>query len=90
MSYDKEQGRRRLVQESVDRNRRAVDLATTLYQGGARDFLNVIDAQRALAIAEDQLAQSDRLIGTDLVALYKALGGGWEDDKAEGGRQKAE
>jgi multidrug efflux system outer membrane protein len=76
-AYAKEQSRRQLLQESVDKSRRAVELATTLYQGGARDFLNVIDAQRALSIAEDQLVQSDRLIGTDLVALYKALGGGW-------------
>jgi NodT family efflux transporter outer membrane factor (OMF) lipoprotein len=76
-AYRDEQARRQLLQESVDRSRRAVELATTLYQGGARDFLNVIDAQRALALAEDQLVQSDRLIGTDLVALYKALGGGW-------------
>ena len=77
-AYAKEQGRRQLLQEAVDRNRRAVELAETLYRGGARDFLNVIDAQRALAASEDQLVQSDRLIATDLVALYKALGGGWE------------
>lgn len=76
-AYGKEQSRRQLLQEAVDKSRRAVELANTLYQGGARDFLNVIDAQRALATAEDQLVQSDRLIGTDLVALYKALGGGW-------------
>jgi NodT family efflux transporter outer membrane factor (OMF) lipoprotein len=76
-AYAKEQTRRQSLQESVDKSRRAVELANTLYQGGARDFLNVIDAQRALATAEDQLVQSDRLIGTDLVALYKALGGGW-------------
>jgi multidrug efflux system outer membrane protein len=76
-AYRDEQARRQLLQESVDRSRRAVELANTLYQGGARDFLNVIDAQRALALAEDQLVQSDRLLGTDLVALYKALGGGW-------------
>jgi NodT family efflux transporter outer membrane factor (OMF) lipoprotein len=81
-AYTKEQGRRRLLQDAVDRNRRAVELATTLYQGGARDFLNVIDAQRALALAEDQLVQSDRLIATGLVALYKALGGGWEPGAA--------
>jgi NodT family efflux transporter outer membrane factor (OMF) lipoprotein len=80
-AYSREQARRRLLQESVDRSRRAVELANTLYQGGARDFLNVIDAQRALALAEDQLVQSDRLIGTDLVALYKALGGGWDSPK---------
>jgi NodT family efflux transporter outer membrane factor (OMF) lipoprotein len=88
-AHAKEQSRRELLQESVDRNRRAVELANTLYQGGARDFLNVIDAQRALALAEDQLVQSDRLIGTDLVALYKALGGGWES-KDEGRRMKDE
>src|SRR5439155_24402675 len=76
-AHAKEQSRRQLLQESVDRSRRAVELANTLYQGGARDFLNVIDAERALALAEDQLVQSDRLIATDLVALYKALGGGW-------------
>ena len=80
-AYSKEQSRRALLQDSVDRNRRAVELATTLYQGGARDFLNVIDAQRALALSEDQLVQSDRLIATDLVALYKALGGGWQWDQ---------
>jgi NodT family efflux transporter outer membrane factor (OMF) lipoprotein len=82
-AYAREQARRQLLQQSVDRSRRAVELANTLYQGGARDFLNVIDAQRALALAEDQLVQSDRLIGTDLVALYKALGGGWESTNAQ-------
>ena len=79
-AYAKEQARRELLRESVERNRRAVELANTLYQGGARDFLNVIDAERALAVAEDALVQSDRLIATDLVALYKALGGGWEEE----------
>jgi len=77
-AHAKEQSRRQLLQQSVEQSRRAVELANTLYQGGARDFLNVIDAERALALAEDQLVQSDRLISTDLVALYKALGGGWE------------
>jgi outer membrane protein, multidrug efflux system len=82
-AYAREQARRQLLQQSVERSRRAVELANTLYQGGARDFLNVIDAQRALALAEDQLVQSDRLIGTDLVALYKALGGGWQSTNAQ-------
>jgi NodT family efflux transporter outer membrane factor (OMF) lipoprotein len=82
-AYAREQARRQLLQQSVDRSRRAVELANTLYQGGARDFLNVIDAQRALALAEDELVQSDRLIGTDLVALYKALGGGWDSTNAQ-------
>jgi multidrug efflux system outer membrane protein len=86
-AYAKEQTRRALLQESVDKSRRALELATTLYQGGARDFLNVVDAERALATAEDQLVQSDRLIGTDLVALYKALGGGWTTPPANSATQ---
>lgn len=77
VSYSKEQARHDLLKEAVERNRRAVDLAKILYQGGARDFLNVIDAERALALSEDQLVQSERLISTNLVALYKSLGGGW-------------
>lgn len=78
VAYEKEQARRELLASAVERNRRAVELAKTLYQGGARDFLNVIDAERALALSEDQLVQSERLISTNLVSLYKALGGGWE------------
>ncbi|MEZ0264086.1 MAG: efflux transporter outer membrane subunit, partial [Phycisphaerae bacterium] len=56
-AYSKEQSRRDLLASAVERNRRAVELANTLYQGGARDFLNVIDAQRALLVTEDALAQ---------------------------------
>jgi len=75
-AYTKEQFRRTLLAEAVERNRRSVSLATTLYQGGARDFLNVIDAQRALLTTEDALAQSNRQVSSNLVALFKALGGG--------------
>lgn len=82
VAYEKEQARRELLANAVERNRRAVELAKTLYQGGARDFLNVIDAERALALSEDQLVQSERLISTNLVALYKALGGGWEQSQS--------
>ena len=40
----------------------------------------MLDSERALAELEDELAQSDAAIATSLVALYKALGGGWEDE----------
>jgi outer membrane protein TolC len=46
------------------------------------DFLTVLDAQRSLLAAEDELAQSDRAVSDDLVSLYKALGGGWGGDGA--------
>ena len=46
---------------------------------GKTDFLNVLITQRALFVNEDALAQSSRTLVTNLVALYKALGGGWEN-----------
>jgi outer membrane protein TolC len=38
----------------------------------------VLDTQRALFLLEDQLAESDAAVTTSLIALYKALGGGWD------------
>jgi hypothetical protein len=45
---------------------------------GLSDFLNVLESQRAEYLAEDQLAQSRQVVSTDLAAVFKALGGGWE------------
>jgi len=63
--------------EVVAANRKAVELSTQLYIEGQADFLNVLVAQRALYSSEDALVQSNRNVSTNLVALYKALGGGW-------------
>jgi hypothetical protein len=41
----------------------------------------VVDAQRSLYAAQDSLAQSDQELIDDLIAIYKALGGGWEMDE---------
>jgi outer membrane protein TolC len=38
----------------------------------------VLDTQRALYAAQDQLVQSQQAVAANLIALYKALGGGWE------------
>jgi NodT family efflux transporter outer membrane factor (OMF) lipoprotein len=59
---------------------RAVDLANQLWSAGRTDFLSVLDAQRNLFLAQDALVQSERRTALDLVALYKALGGGWESE----------
>jgi len=53
-------------------------LANELYTKGLGDYLNVLVTQRALFAVEDQLADSQRTVSANLVALYKALGGGWE------------
>jgi multidrug efflux system outer membrane protein len=78
VAYSKEQEHRKALTEAVANNRRAVDLAMTLYVAGRSDFLNVLIAQRSLFATEDALAQSTRTVDTNLIALYKALGGGWE------------
>ncbi|MCL4501937.1 MAG: efflux transporter outer membrane subunit [Deltaproteobacteria bacterium] len=79
VAYAKEQERRQALAEAVDNNRQAVDLAMKLYIAGKADFLNVTTAQRNLFVNEDLLVQSIRTVDTNLIALYKALGGGWEN-----------
>jgi multidrug efflux system outer membrane protein len=74
----KEEERREALVKAVGSNQKAVELATTLYTEGQTDFLNVLQAQRALYNSEDELAVSTQVLSTNLVALYKALGGGWE------------
>ena len=79
VSYAKEQMRYRSLMDAVVANRRAVAMADELYKNGLVDFLNVLDSQRALYSAESDVAQSEAAMATNLVALYKALGGGWEN-----------
>jgi outer membrane protein, multidrug efflux system len=80
MAYAKEQTRRESLQQSVDASQQAFDMATQLYKNGLTSFLQVIDAQKDLHEAQDALVQSDANVSLDLVQLYKALGGGWQDE----------
>jgi outer membrane protein TolC len=79
-TFVREQERRAALTEAVSQARRAVELARTQYTEGLADFQTVLVAERALADLDDQLAVSDAAITTNLVTLYKALGGGWEGD----------
>jgi NodT family efflux transporter outer membrane factor (OMF) lipoprotein len=79
-NYDTEQRRRVQLQAAVTANQRAVALATDRYTQGIADFLSVLDAQRSLLATQEQLNNSMTAISTDLVQIYKALGGGWEGD----------
>ncbi len=76
-AYDRERVRRANLEEAVTANRRAVDLARMLYERGLTDFLDVLTAERALLDSEAALVDSEADIATQLVALFKALGGGW-------------
>ena len=56
----------------------AEEQAKRLYVGGKIDFLALLDAQRTQASADDALAASHARLATDQVAIFLALGGGWE------------
>jgi NodT family efflux transporter outer membrane factor (OMF) lipoprotein len=78
VGYAREQERRQLLIAAVQADREALELANERYTGGLTDFLNVILAQRALYTSQDALAQNETSVIVQLLALYKALGGGWE------------
>jgi outer membrane protein, multidrug efflux system len=78
VNYSFEQERRVHLQDSVARNQTAVQLSRERYRSGLADFLTVLDAERQLYNSEDLLAQSQIAVTTNLIALYRALGGGWE------------
>jgi NodT family efflux transporter outer membrane factor (OMF) lipoprotein len=79
-AYKAEQARRAELIQAVAQNQRALSLAQSRYQEGVADFLSVLDAERSLLTAQLQLADSTTTVSSNLVALYKALGGGWETD----------
>ena len=55
-----------------------MQLATQRYERGVTDFLNVLDAQREEDVLNLQYATARTAAAVDFIALYKALGGGWE------------
>ena len=78
VASSREQVRRVQLADAVAANQQAVALATDLYRAGLGTFLNVLDSERALFASQSDLAQSEATIATNMVALYKALGGGLE------------
>ncbi len=58
-------------------------LASSLYVHGLSQYLQVLDAQRSVESARQQLVQQDMTLANDVVGLYRALGGGWEQPGAK-------
>ncbi|GLQ90685.1 efflux transporter outer membrane subunit [Dyella flagellata] len=77
-NYNAEHGRVEQLIAQAQQSRRAAELARVRYQEGATGYLELLDAERVQLAAEDALAQSESAIDTRAVALYKALGGGWQ------------
>ena len=72
---------------SVTDARRSVELALVQYPQGSTTYQRVLDTQRFLVRQEDQLASTQGDVALNLVATYKALGGGWETEQSEGAQR---
>jgi outer membrane protein, multidrug efflux system len=78
VAYAKGRSENDALARAVDTTRQSANIALELYQKGLADFLNVLQSQTALYQVQDQFVQSRQDVSTALVALFKALGGGWQ------------
>jgi outer membrane protein, multidrug efflux system len=75
-----EKRRAKALERSVQAAQESLKNVETLYENGLVDFQNVLDVQRSLSLQQDRLAISQGLILQRSVAIYKALGGGWDSE----------
>jgi len=78
IAFGEKQKHYKSLSDAVTADHKAVDLSLRLFQEGQTDFLSVLTAQRTLYTDDSAFTQSGQNLGTDLIALYKALGGGWD------------
>ena len=79
LAYGYEKQRTILLAESVESAKKSAELVQTLYKNGLTDFQNVLDMQRALFVQQDSLAESKGQVTSNFIRIYKAFGGGWQD-----------
>jgi len=77
ISFNRNQRRAESLFKAAHASERAAELARVRFEAGATDFLVVLDAERQLLADRDGLALAQTDAGTSLIAVYKALGGGW-------------
>lgn len=82
-SYAKEQIRRQSLMTAVQADQQALEISRQYYRSGLANFLNVLDSERSLYQTQDALVQSELAVSLDVVALHKALAGGWEEEANE-------
>jgi outer membrane protein TolC len=76
-AFIEEQERRDALARAVVAADQAAGLAEDKFSAGLADFSTVLEAQRSLVSLQDQLGQSDGAVTSNLIRIYKALGGGW-------------
>lgn len=83
VAYNRERNRRALLATAAQASEKAHKLAHLRFEEGIADFLTVLDSETRLLEDQSQLALSETATATALIAVYKALGGGWETMSAE-------
>ena len=78
VTHDRDRDQLLHAEDAARESATAARLAEIRYKGGMVDFLSVLDAERTQLQAENALAQARTSAATSLIAVYKALGGGWE------------
>ncbi len=86
VSYRQARARLDQLAEAAAASERAAEYARLRFQGGIADFLQVLDAERTLLEAQDQLAAGRTAATTSLVEVYRALGGTWPEPTREASR----
>ncbi|HDS1737811.1 TolC family protein [Pseudomonas sp. BP8] len=84
--YGKRQQRLLALMRQSDASRRAAELASVRYREGTVDYLVLLDAERERLSAEDAQAQGEVELYRGIVAIYKALGGGWQPETVASAR----
>lgn len=82
-AYREEARRRAALQAAAEAGDSAMRLSQTQYNAGISDFQRVLEAQRSLLSAQLQLTASDAELASNVIRLYKALGGGWEAENSQ-------
>jgi outer membrane protein, multidrug efflux system len=87
VAYINEQSRNNNLKEAAQAAKRAAELSRQKYETGLADFGDVLDSQRSLLSFQNQFSQSNGTLISNLIRLYKALGGGWTSLAAENAEQ---
>jgi outer membrane protein TolC len=83
VAFTRSKEEERFLKDSVTAAQRSVELSLLQYREGLVDYQRVLDSQRFLATQEERLTAVSGQVSTDLVATYKALGGGWQIREGE-------
>jgi NodT family efflux transporter outer membrane factor (OMF) lipoprotein len=76
-AFGQDQVRRKLLTSASVSAEQSAAMARELYDSGLRDFLTVLDSERTMLVVQNNLVQTDAAVASDLIQIYKAMGGGW-------------